>query len=80
MARASLTDLMASLASSPIPVRRSRVHNSKKRVRDVGTGLSERRSAEGEDTLTPGHEISWRALWGDNAPPYPLGDRRVWNS
>lgn len=80
MARASLTDLMTLLASAPISVRRSRVHNSKKRVRGVGAGLSTRRSAEGEDTLTPGHEISWRALCGDNAAAYSLGDHSVWNS
>lgn len=79
MARASLTDLMASLASAPIPVRRSRIHNSKKRVRNVGGAISEMRSAAGEDTLAPGHDISWQSLWGGNAPPYPAGgphDRR----
>ncbi len=73
MARASLTDLMAQLERAPLPIRRSRVHNSKKHVRNVGAVISAMRSVAGEDTLAPGHDISWQSLWGGNAPPYPAG-------
>lgn len=78
MARVSALDLAVQLAAAPPVRRRSKRHSGRPRKeraasmrRDIPE-ISAVRVESGEDALRRGHPISWRAIWPEGAPPYPL--------
>lgn len=79
MARVSALDLAAQLAATASPVYRRPARRPgrprKERAalmrRDIPE-ISAVRVESGEEALRRGHPISWRAIWSDEAPPYPM--------
>lgn len=78
MARVSALDLAVQLAAAPPVMRRSKRHSGLPRkeraanMRRDTPEISTVRVESGEEVLRRGHPISWRAIWPEGAPPYPL--------
>lgn len=79
MARVSALDLAAQLSAGTYAVCR-RPSRRPGRLRKERAATMQRdipeiaavRVESGEEALRRGHPISWRAIWPNGAPPYPM--------